>query len=286
MQEKSKSQSRRGGSGNSTYKYLILAIAVMALISAVIYIFVKKDNEREQQEVIESKQQQHAEIIEHRENETELPLGNYVGVLRQNNEVAIVSRNEDEIVAEIPGYVDGLMVTTLGSGLFENSSVEVVVIPDSVMRIEDNCFKNCKKLKTIIIPEGVTFLGAHAFDGCESLNQLDIPLGVTRIGAGCFANCTSLSTVNLPSYLEVLEEDTFRNSAITSAKLYTTFEIHAHAFADCPNLTVVTIGAITKSIDNTAFDGSENVVINTTENSCAWKYGVEHDFTVIAGKTR
>lgn len=285
MQERNKSPNPRGGSGNDAFKYLFLAFGIMLLIFGSVYIFVNGRNSKEQQEVLESQHQQHKEIIAHRENETEIPTGNYVGVLRQNNEVAIVSRKENALVAEIPAYVDGLIVTTLGSNLFENADIEAVIIPDSVTRIEDNCFKNCKRLKSITLPDGLVYLGEHAFDGCTSLTELEIPLGVTHIGAGCFENCTSLTSINLPAYLEVLEEDTFRNSAITTIKVQTTFEIKAHAFAECPQLTIVTIGATTETIHETAFDGSDNIVITTTENSSAWKYGVDHGITVIAGKT-
>lgn len=283
MQEKSKSQNPRGGSGDSAFKYFFLALGAMLLIFAFVFFFIKGKNNQEEKEILESRRQQHKEIIEYRENETELPTGNYVGVLRNNNEIVIVARNEDELVAEIPGEINGLLVTTLGAGLFENSSVETVIIPESVSRIEDNCFKGCKKLKTVVMPEGLEYVGEHAFDGCESLSSIDLSPGVTHIGSGCFANCTSLTSFNLPSYLEIIEEDTFRNSALSSVKIHSTFEIHAHAFADCPQLTIVVIGATTESIDETAFDGSDNVVIQTTENTYAWKYGVNHEITVIPG---
>lgn len=286
MQEKNRERRARGGYGNGTFKYFFLAIGVMLLIFVSVYFFVKGRNEREAQEILESQHQQHQEIIEHRQNETEIPTGNYVGVLRNNNEVVIVARNTDELVAEIPGYVDGLMVSTLGAGLFEGSSVETVIIPESVSRIEDNCFKDCKSLKNVVLPDSLTYIGAHAFDGCESLSKLDLPYGVSEIGAGCFANCTNLSSIQIPPYLEILEEGVFRNSAIISAKVQTTFEIKQYAFADCPNLSVVTIGSTTKSIDDTAFVGSENVTICTTKNNAAWNYAVEHDLTVIEGKTR
>lgn len=271
--------------GNSAFKYFALSLGLMAVIGLTVYFVVTGQNKDEEQKIKESEQQLYQDIIEHRENSSEIDLGNYNGVLKDNNEVVIASKKEDELVVEIPAYVDGLMTTTIGEGLYAGTNIEAVIIPDGVERIEADCFRGCKNLKTVTMPQSLTYIGARAFDGCESLTSITVPPGVSYLGAGCFANCKNLSSLTVPPYLETIEEDTFRNTAITSVKLETTYKVKAHAFTDCPNLTIVTIRALTEEIDSTCFDGSENVVIRTTENSPAWKFAIENNINVVKGTT-
>ncbi len=276
--------------GNSAFKYFVAAIGALALVGAGVYFAISSQNEKETKEILESQQQQHQDIIEHRKTEETIEAGDYYGVLQSNNEVVIAAQKEtleevDDLVVEIPAYVDGLMTTTVGEGLYADSKITAVIIPEGVERLEDNCFRNCKYLKSVTIPDSVKYIGAHAFDGCVSLTSFHMPLDACYLGAGCFANCTELTELDMPPYMEAIYEDTFRNTGLTTVKLDTVYEIGAHAFADCPNLTMITIRANTKKIDDTCFDGSDNIVICTTENSEAWKFGTEHNLTVIKAKT-
>ena len=59
------------------------------------------------------------------------------------------------------------------------SSLESIVIPNSVKSIGDEAFWNCLSLKYIEIPNSVTSIGDEAFDGCEILENLSTRSGLT-----------------------------------------------------------------------------------------------------------
>ncbi len=55
-------------------------------------------------------------------------------------------------------------------GTFENcSSLESIIIPDTVSEIGTATFKNCSSLETAVIPGSVTEIADDAFDGCDNL---------------------------------------------------------------------------------------------------------------------
>ena len=82
-------------------------------------------------------------------------------------------------------YLNGNLVTDL-------------VIPDSVMSINDAAFFGCTSLTSVTIPDGVTSIGSAAFYGCSSLTSVTIPDSVTSIGSSAFWGCTSLAGITIP----------------------------------------------------------------------------------------
>ena len=76
------------------------------------------------------------------------------------------------------------------------SSLESVVIPDSVTSIGDQAFYDCSSLESIVIPDSVTSIGSTAFDGCSNLESVVIPDSVTSIGDEAFDNSSSLTDVS------------------------------------------------------------------------------------------
>lgn len=101
-------------------------------------------------------------------------------------------------------------VTVLEENAFEESGIETISLPNSLVTIENNCFLNCKNLKTIIIPSSVTSIGEHAFSGCESLKTIIIPDSVTSIGIECFAYCKNLKTITLSNNMTYIATRMFQ----------------------------------------------------------------------------
>lgn len=101
----------------------------------------------------------------------------------------------------IPKVINGNTVTTiLGSVFADNQYVEEVILPDSVVEIENFAFYRCENLKTVRFSEALTTIGRYAFSGCLSLETADIP-NVVNLGEGAFALCSSLTEVNLNNSL-------------------------------------------------------------------------------------
>ncbi|SFC34730.1 leucine-rich repeat domain-containing protein [Ruminococcus albus] len=81
------------------------------------------------------------------------------------------------------------------SSVYDTSTIESLVIPDSVEEIDAYAFAECTALKKIVIPASVKEIGEHAFDGCTSLKEVIIE-GSPKIGEDAFKDCDSL--VNKP----------------------------------------------------------------------------------------
>ena len=57
---------------------------------------------------------------------------------------------------------------------FKKSEIEQIIISESVTKISDFCFKDCKQLKQIIIPDNVISLGIGAFYKCFFINKCSV----------------------------------------------------------------------------------------------------------------
>ena len=72
------------------------------------------------------------------------------------------------------------------------------VIRDGVRVICDRAFKDCSSLESIIIPNSVASIGGNAFESCGLLVSVKIPDGVKIIGDSAFPRCKSLASIILP----------------------------------------------------------------------------------------
>ena len=93
----------------------------------------------------------------------------------------------------------GDCVTSLESYAFKGTSIERVVIPETITSFGSSLFYNCTKLKNAVLPKGITEIYDSMFRGCESLQSIDIPDGVTRFGDFAFDGCSSLASIILPA---------------------------------------------------------------------------------------
>lgn len=107
-------------------------------------------------------------------------------------DVLLKYSGEDEHVS-VP---DGIRV--IGEEAFSGADIESVVLPHSLVEIEDYAFEHCSWLESIIIPEGVWQLGYGAFDGCDSLRVVTLPTSFQAIDdiGFAFADCWALERLN------------------------------------------------------------------------------------------
>jgi hypothetical protein len=83
----------------------------------------------------------------------------------------------------------------------QNGIIRTVVLPTTCYEVDDEAFKNCKKLATINL-ENVKEIGDNAFENCAKLATVAIGTNATFedgyalvIGDDAFKGCTSLTTV-------------------------------------------------------------------------------------------
>ena len=82
-------------------------------------------------------------------------------------------------------------------GAFEYSGLESISIPNSVLVIGSNAFRECKNLETVNIGNGVQVIEYNAFSNCSALTTVTIGNGIKSIDHTAFENCSSLTTFNI-----------------------------------------------------------------------------------------
>lgn len=163
---------------------------------------------------------------------------------------------------------DEYYVTSIGDDAFESCfSLESITIPKAVTSIGSKAFGNCYALESITIPEAVTSIGNSAFESCSSLSSITIPKNVSSIGVSAFSRCGNLSAVYVEdgntSYKSVegvlydYDGKTILFCPQTKTGSFNVpngvVNIAPSAFAECEELTSVTLPLSVTSIGNDAF---------------------------------
>ena len=78
-----------------------------------------------------------------------------------------------------------------------DSSLDIVVVPDSVNIIAKNCFSRQEDIGIITLPNSVTRLGKDCFDDC-SVRTIILSMNIQHIPYDCFCGCDDLSCITLP----------------------------------------------------------------------------------------
>ena len=199
----------------------------------------------------------------------------------QNDDVCLFNKDKTAIVSRIKDCVN-------------------YIIPNSVTKIGDEAFSDCKSLQSITIPNSVTSIGDEAFRNCESLQSITIPNSVTSIGNRAFEHCYSLQSVTIPNSVRNIGNHTFRGCNICFFFCNSTYfqnddvclfnkdktaivsrikdcvnyiipnsvtKIGNGAFKECYPLQSITIPNSVTSIGDEAFCGCESLQSVTIPNS-------------------
>lgn len=163
----------------------------------------------------------------------------------------------------------------LNSAFMRLPNLETVILPDSPIRLGDNAFNSCPKLKNIDLSQ-VTYLGTQAFKDCKALEAVDLSsleswkTGGSSFFSGCtalesvilptaqgttttipsnaFYGCTSLTDINL-DHIKTIESYTFTDcSSLKKADLSSVTYISVSAFRGCSSLSELRFGAMTAPI--------------------------------------
>ena len=134
-------------------------------------------------------------------------------------------------------------------------SVEKIIIPNSVTKIDNSAFGACTNLKEMEIPSAITSIGNDAFNGCTALKEIVIPKTVTSIGTSMFSNCTSLECAVIHDSITVVPDSTFANCVnLVEVSLPDTMtSIKTNAFKNCDSLIAFVIPKKVSTIGNNCF---------------------------------
>lgn len=184
-------------------------------------------------------------------------------------------------------------IQTIDAGVFaNNTAITSVTIPGSVTGMGAGVFQGCINLSGVTLGNGITAIPENTFRECQSLGSVSLPAGVGSIGSNAFYGCSSLSTISIPAATTVISTDAFDeclnltnisvtvgNSAYASSDgcLYNasatklllvprgktsvslaagTTVIGGNAFANCVNLSALSLPSGVTSIESNAFSGS------------------------------
>ncbi len=140
----------------------------------------------------------------------------------------------DEIVT-VPSQINGRTVVEIGDNALMGSTYPAdvkkeIILPNTIRKIGNTAFSNCKKLEKINIPDSVKEIGVRAFINCSSMKSININK-VEKLGFGVFEECAGLEQIHIPSNIKTIPE---------------------RAFYKCTNLKSLTIGNGVSTIETKA----------------------------------
>ena len=113
--------------------------------------------------------------------------------------------NRDIVYAKI-----GSCVTVIGENAFKGqTSLQEVLIPDTIDTVDDNAFSGCTSLVDFSLPMSVVSINDHAFDGCIQLNKIMLPNHLTNLGVAAFKGCKNFPSINIPQYITIIPTECF-----------------------------------------------------------------------------
>jgi hypothetical protein len=178
-------------------------------------------------------------------------------------------------VVAIPGTINGLPVTAIGSIAFRGKTdLTGVVIPDSVTSVGNMSFYRCTALATVHLGNGVSTISGEAFSRCGSLTNIVIPDSVTYIHDRAFASCTNLTEVILGNGVSGINGEAFADCVhLASIKIpdRVTY-LGWGVFKGCVNLTNAVIGNGLASVPVVTFENCfrlQNVTFGTNISGLA-----------------
>ena len=116
--------------------------------------------------------------------------------------------------ATIDSYIVDIRCTEIGEeAFFGNQYLQSVIIQNGVSIIRSSAFA-CTNIKSIVLPESLLIIDDLSFMNCHSLRSITIPSKVWAIGWGAFVECP-LSSINIPDSVRYIASEAFVKTNIT-----------------------------------------------------------------------
>lgn len=153
------------------------------------------------------------------------------------------------------------------------TSLESVLIPDSLIFIEDYAFWGGESLETVSFGKGLQSLGNFAFQNCVKIESISLPSGVKSIGHSAFLGCNSIKAISIPfvgekkekaenPYLRYIfmhpsypDQNEYIPETLKTVEITAATSIPASAFSGCTNISVISLPQSVKTIEPGAFKG-------------------------------
>ena len=192
-----------------------------------------------------------------------------------NNEATLVEYKlieTDSSIVSLPNSVNGMPLTTIKAKAFAGQNVTVLILPSTVVNIDDEAFSGMYDLRTIIVsddnPAYCTVDGALLTRDGKTLvawpkartGVCNVPEGVITIRSHAFEQAV-ITEITLPEGLHIIGDYAFAGAAIEEIMLPESVEtIGARAFMDCTELGMVCAAGEISTIGERAFSGCSAVL--------------------------
>ena len=135
--------------------------------------------------------------------------------------------------------------------LEKNNSSNINLSPDKTYNcIGNDCFCNCKKLKSISFGN-IEIIGERAFKNCTNISNVIFPKSIMNIGEDAFCGCTNLTKVEFLGNpkLYILERpqniiNCFKDTKLQELVFSNIESAFDFAITDCPYLKNISISSI------------------------------------------
>ena len=127
--------------------------------------------------------------------------------------------------------------------------------------IADSAFRLCTTIENILLPNTITSIGERAFQYCHSLNSINLPEGLTTIEYATFEEC-GLESIIIPDSVKTIGDYSFLRCKLESITFGENSQlelIDATAFGHCENLKGIFIPKNVATIGLRAFYNCQNL---------------------------
>ena len=155
----------------------------------------------------------------------------------------------------IPQYIAGKRVVSIGSSaLRDNTCVQKVQVPDTVIEIQTGAFFGMKNLRKVSLPDCLEYLGVAAFRGCSSLARIRLPKKLKKLEEALFRECSSLIECFVPSRVTEFGEAVFNGcTSLVKVKAKSVIKMTEGGFFNCKNLEVVELSPYVEGLEEQSF---------------------------------
>ena len=120
----------------------------------------------------------------------------------RDGEAYITGYTGTDLEIIIPDMIDERPVTHIGEEAFSDYDITKIVLPDTIICIENGAFRACHHLKDVILSENLEEIDYCAFYACTSLETIVIPDSVEELSIqGTFGKCENLQEVTMSESL-------------------------------------------------------------------------------------
>lgn len=113
-------------------------------------------------------------------------------------------RKKEKNIIEVPNGI-----TTISKGIFNNTDIEEVILPESLISIEDETFAYCTELRKVTIKsKKLEKIGNYVFHNTINLESINLPDSISIIGQYAFSG-SGIESIKIPNYIKTIQSHAF-----------------------------------------------------------------------------